>query len=214
MTPAEIITEARVLIQDTDTPYRVSDTLMLYFVNQTLKRMAILRPDLFASVAEFTTTAGDVLQTCPADSARLVDIFRVKGGGAVAEVNKELLDRNYPAWVQEASGVPVNFMRHAQNPNKFFVYPAPVEGTVLIGEYAKSPPNYTSGQTITVPPDMYFPVIVDGVVFMAESIDNEHVASGRAKLFLDSFTQALGVSLQARVLTDTDTAGMDRREMA
>jgi hypothetical protein len=40
VTPADIITEARVLVQDTRTPYRYSDTLMLGWVNQTLKRMA------------------------------------------------------------------------------------------------------------------------------------------------------------------------------
>jgi hypothetical protein len=49
---------------------------------------------------------------------------------------------------------------------------------------------------------------VDGVVFLASSVDDEHVNSGRAKMFLDSFTQQLGVSLQNRALNDSKIAGL------
>jgi len=45
-------------------------------------------------------------------------------------------------------------------------------------------------------------------VFLAESVDNEHVSSGRAKLFYDSFVQSLGVSGQAREITDTERGGI------
>jgi hypothetical protein len=56
---------------------------------------------------------------------------------------------------------------------------------------------------------VYFPIVVDGVVFLAESIDDEHVNTNRAKLFQDSFMQGLGVSLQSRTITDTDAGGQD-----
>jgi hypothetical protein len=48
---------------------------------------------------------------------------------------------------------------------------------------------------------------------LAESVDNEHVNSGRAKLYLDSFSQAISLSLQARALTDTDEAGFDPKQV-
>jgi hypothetical protein len=35
----------------------------------------------------------------------------------------------------------------------------------------------------------------------------------RAKLFLDSFTQAVSLSLQARALTDTEEAGFDPKQV-
>lgn len=213
MTPIEVITEARRLIQDTKAPYRYSDAVMLGFVNQTLKRMVMFRPDLFAVIGDIPTTANTVLQSCPADSARLIDIFRVKDGNAVTEVNRETLDRTVPSWQYEEAGQPVNFMRHVRNPNRFFVYPRPVAGVVLIGEYAQTPPDYALDQEIIYPIDTYFPVVVDGVVFLAESIDNEHVNSGRAKLFQDSFVQALNVGLQSRTITDTPSAGLDPREV-
>lgn len=213
MTPNEVITEVRRLIQDTKTPYRYSDIVLLGFVNQTFKRMVLLRPDLFAVIAEFTTTMGTVLQNCPTDSTRLIEIFQVKDGDAVTEANRATLDRTVPGWQRETAGQPVNFMRHVRNPNRFFVYPAPAAGVVLIGEYAQTPPDYTLDQEVAFPTDAYFPAAVDGVVFLAESIDNEHVNSGRAKLFQDSFVQALGVSLQSRTITDTESGGQDPKQV-
>ena len=84
---------------------------------------------------------------------------------------------------------------------------------MLVGEYAQTPPDYTLNQAITFPIDAYFPALVDGVVFLAESIDNEHVNSNRAKLFQDSFVQGLGVSLQSRTITDTEASGQDPRQV-
>jgi hypothetical protein len=213
MTPSEVITQVRLLIQDTKTPYRYTDAVLLGFVNQTLKRMVMLRPDLFAVIDDFTTTANTVLQSCPADSNRLIEIFQVKNGNAITEVNRETLDRTVPGWVNETAGQPVNFMRHVRNPNRFFVYPRPEAGVVLVGEYAQTPPNYALNDTITFPTDAYFTAVVDGTVYLAESIDNEHVNSGRAKLFLDSFVQTLGVDLNARSLTDTESGGMEPKQV-
>jgi hypothetical protein len=213
MTPSDIITEVRRLIQDTKTPYRYSDAVMLGFVNQTLKRMVMIRPDLFAVVVDIPLVTGAVLQSCPADSIRLIEIFQVKGGNAVTEVNRATLDRTVPGWQQEAPSQPVNFMRHVRNPNKFFVYPPAQAGVVLVGEYAQTPPEYTISQEIMAPTGAYFPTVVDGVVFLAESIDNEHVNSGRAKLYQDSFVQSLGVSMQSRMITDTDAGGQDPKQV-
>ena len=213
MTPADIITEARVLVQDTRAPYRYSDTLMLGWVNQTLKRMSVLRPDLFSFIGDIPTVANTVLQSCPVDSLRLVEIFQIKNGDAVTEVNRDVLDQMYPNWVNETAGTPVNFMRHVRSPNKFFLYPRPAAGVVLVGEYAQVPPVYTITQTIALLPDAYLPVAVDGVVFLAESVDNEHVNSGRAKLFQDSFAQTLATGLQVRSVTDTEEGGMDPRQV-
>ena len=213
MTPADIIAEARVLIQDSRTPYRYSDTVLLGFVNQTLRRMSILRPDLFMVIGDIPTVANTVIQSCPADSLRLVEIFQIKNGDAVTEVNREVLDQMSPGWVNEAAGTPLNFMRHVRNPNKFFLYPRPTAGIVLVGEYAQVPPAYTLNQTIVALPDSYLPVAADGVVFLAESVDNEHVNSNRAKLFQDSFNQTLAAGLQTRTLTDTEEGGLDPKQV-
>jgi hypothetical protein len=213
MTPAEVIVEVRRLLSDTLAPQRYSDTVLLGFVNQTIKRMAILRPDLFAVIGNISTTANTVLQSMPSDSIRLMEIFQVVNGDAVTEVSRDTFDQTYPNWVSETPGTPVNFMRHVRNPNKFFVYPRPVSGVVLVGEYAQSPTDYDVDDTILLLPDAYFPTIVDGTVFLAESIDDESVSSGRAKLYQDSFTQSLGVALQSRTVTDSEEGGLDPKQV-
>lgn len=213
MTPQDVIDQARVILQDSRVPYRYSDTVLLGFVNLSFKRLSMLRPDLFMKLGEIPTTANTAVQSMPSDSMRLSEIFSVKDANAVTEVNRETLDRTVPNWVNETAGVPVNFMRHNRNPNRYFLYPPPQAGVVLIGEYSASPPAYTISQTVDLLSDSYLPVIVDGTVYLAESVDNEHVNAGRAKLFLDSFTQAISLSLQARALTDTEEAGFDRKQV-
>lgn len=213
MTPAQVIAEVRQLVQDTLAPYRYSDSVLLGFVNQALKRMAILRPDLFSLITNIPTTAGSVVQSCPSDSVRLVEIFQVVGGNSMTEVSRDTLDQSYPGWTQEPAGTPVNYVRHVRNPNRFFLYPPPVSGTQLVAEYVQSPPTYTLNQTIAILPDSFLTTVVDGTVYLTESVDNEHVDSGRAKLFYDSFVQALGVNAQSRVITDTEEGGLDPRQV-
>jgi len=213
MTPAEIIAEARKLINDTSAPQRYSDNDMLGFVNQILKRTAMFRPDLFLSMGDIATTPNTSVQSMPADSIRLVDIFGVKDGDAITEVDRETFDQTYPGWRNEPAGTPVNFMRHVRNPNTYFLYPRPASGVILLAEYAKVPTDYDLSDPIEAPIDAYFPTLVDGVVYLAESIDDEHVNSGRAKLFFDTFTQGLGLSLQSRDITDSEDAGLDPKKV-
>jgi hypothetical protein len=86
-------------------------------------------------------------------------------------------------------------------------------GIVLVGEYAQTPPDYALNDTIDLLPDAFFTAVVDGTVYLAESVDDEHVNSGRAKLFQDSFLATLGASLQARSVTDTEEGAMRANEV-
>lgn len=212
----DVIAETRRLLQDTNTGaglQRYSDALLLGLANQTLKRIALLRPDLFSYIGEIPTTQGNVLQSAPANSIRISEIFRVKNGLGVRETNREILDQTYPSWVDDAEGPCLSWMRHPRNPNSFFIYPKAPANQVLIGEYAQTPPDYTAEDDIALLPDAYFPVVVDGLMYLAESIDNEHVNSNRAQLFQKSFIETLSSNLAARVATDTEAAGMDKKEL-
>lgn len=213
MTPADIIAEVRTLVQDSRTPYRYTDAVLLRFLNQTVKRMAMLRPDLFLVVRDVATTPGDVTQVLPADAIRLVEVYSVKGGNVVTEVNKDTLDQTYPGWRSAPSGQPVNYIRHVRNPTMFFLYPAPASGVTVVAEYAATPADYAMSDTILAPSNAYLPSLVDGVVYLAQSIDDEHISSGRAKLFSDAFTQGLGVSLQSQQVTDTDAGGLNPKQV-
>ena len=208
MTPAQVIVEVRRILQDIRVPQRYSDALLLGFVNQALKRMAVLRPDLFAVIDEFVTQAGQTIQSAPADSLRMMEVFQVKDGDGIVEVSRKAMDETYPGWVNDPAGPTVNWMRHVRNDNRFFIYPKAPAGQTLVIEYAQTPREYGLEETIERLSEAYFPVLVDGAVFLAESVDNEHVNSNRAQLFQQSFTQALGVSVQARSITDTEEGGL------
>ncbi|MAH14042.1 MAG: hypothetical protein CMO33_09940 [Verrucomicrobia bacterium] len=209
----DVITEVRRIIQDTNTPFRYSDDVLLGFANQALKRIAVLRPDLFAFIGDITCTDGEVVQSTPSDSIRLIEIYSVKNGNGIIETNREALDQAYPTWMNDTAAAAVNFMRHVRNPNKFFIYPKAPAGQILVGEYAKTPPEYTGTQTVELIPDAYFPVVIDATVFIAESVDNEHVNSNRAQLFQQSFTQALGVAAQSRAITDPERGGLQEEDV-
>jgi hypothetical protein len=208
-----VLTEVRRILQDNAAPYRYSDTVLLGFANQALKRMAVLRPDLFAYIGTVTCTANAVIQSAPADSIRIMEVFQVEGGNGVTEVNRDSLDETYPGWMNDAAGACVNWMRHVRNPNRFFIYPKAPTGQVLVVEYSQVPPDYAADADVALLPDAYFPVVVDGTIFLAESVDNEHVNSNRAQLFQQTFTQALGVNAQSRTLTDTEEAGLDPKQV-
>jgi len=209
----DVITEVRRILQDTNSPLRYSDAVLLGFANQALKRIAVLRPDLFAYIGEIPCTAGAVVQSAPSDSIRIMEIYNVKGGDGVIEVNREALDQAYPQWMNDTAGPAVNWMRHVRNNNKFFIYPKAPSGQILIGEYAQTPPDYAGADTVALLSDAYFPVVVDATVFLAESVDNEHVNSNRAQLFQKSFTQSLGASGASRSITDTEESGMTDDEV-
>lgn len=204
MTPSQIITQVRQLVQDTRAPFRYADSVLLGFVNQVLKQMVMLRPDLFIVAGDIATTPNVVEQLLPSTAVRLVEIFRNKDGNAIEEVDRDMFNRAYPQWTTDPAGTPVKFMRHSRNPRGYFLYPRPVAGVVLFGEIVVSPPSYTENQNIDILSDAYFSAIVDGTVYLVESVDDEHVNSNRAKLFQDSFIQALGVSLQNRNLIDNE----------
>ena len=208
MTPSEIITDVRVLINDTDsTSYRYTDTSLLAFVNDALQRMSLLRPDLFSIFADIVCTQNAVVQSAPSDCLRMMEVMRVVSGNALYESNRETMDQNAPTWPTDTAAAAITWMRHPRSQTQFFIYPqAPAAQSITI-EYAQIPPTYLIGDTITLVRG-YETALIDCVVWLSQSIDDEHVSSGRAKMFLESFTQSLGISAQQRVATDTEPAGL------
>lgn len=212
MTPQEVITQARVLINDDNAlmPERYSDTEMLGFVNQAIKRACVVRPDLFIVSEDITPTAEQVEQELPANVTRIMEVHRVVGGGAIGEVDKETMDRSAPNWTTESSGTPVNWMRHPRNPRRYFLYPAPSTGTEISVEYIEVPSDYGLSDTMILP-DSYRSAIIDCVVYLAEVVDNESVESERAKAFYTSFLQSLGADMTQREVVDNENGKPDQR---
>ena len=204
----DVITEVRRILQDETTTYRYSDVFLLGLCNQGLKRIQLLRPDLFSFLSTVACTQGEVIQSAPSDSLRIVEVYSIVGGGGVVEAKREVLDQTVPAWSSATQGAAVNWMRHVRNPNKFFIYPPAPSGQTLKIEYSQVPATYDGTTAITLLPDAYFPALVDVVVFLAESVDNEHVNSGRAKMYQELFLSELGATTASLPVTDTEDAGL------
>lgn len=205
---ADVITEVRRLSLDTNTNpdlQRFSDAELLGFANQTLRTMALVRPDLFSYIGEITCTAGEVLQSMPSDSIRLIEIFRIKDGDSVRETNRKILDETYPGWTKATAAACTSWMRHPRNPNKFFVYPKSTSGQILIGEYAQSPTEYAANDTIALLSDAFLPCVVYGTMFLSQSVDDEHVSSQRAGLFQKMFFDTLGAQKDTPAYMDVDS---------
>jgi hypothetical protein len=216
MIPNDIINDAKRIAQDNGllrTPDIYSAATLLSFVNQVLRQTALLRPDLFTLMTDIATVPNVVEQSMPTDSIRLVNIFAVKNGSAILEVSRETMDQSYPQWRSDPAGLPVNYMRHVRNPNRYFLYPKPSAGVVLTGEYAQSPPVYTAGQTVALLPDAFQPAMVAGVVMLIAGIENSTTNAPRFQQFQETYSQTLGVNLQLRTVTDTKASGLDERQV-
>lgn len=210
-TVADVLADVRDLVQDNSAPYRYDDTDLVRKFNQVLRRAVILRPDLFTEIVTMNCAAGS-LQQCPADSVRLMDVLTNSAGAAVKQVNQEVIDLMIPDWETLTPGPATNWMRYPRDPNRFYVYPSAPGGANLQIIYAKCPALLTSASTVPMQ-DVYMPVLVDGVCWVVEAVDAEHVEAGRAKMFKDSFTESLTVGLQARRITDTDAAAGPAEEV-
>jgi len=212
-TAAEVLEEVRELVQDTTTAYlRYSDAFLLRKLNQAMKRFAIIRPDLFAAYSPLVC-AGGSMQVAPADSIRLMDVIDASDGSAVKEVSPDAVDLMLPQWANGEPGTAKNWVRYGQDPNRFYLYPPAVPGDTLTILYARTPVKLNATGDVVPVDDVYFPVVIDCTTWLVESIDAESVTSGRAKTFKDSFIEMISASLQARALTDTDTAGRNKKEV-
>jgi len=212
-TVQDVVSEVRRAVQDTYSPaYRYADSHIVGVINQVLKRIAILRPDLFAYIATYTCTLG-TRQSLPADCFRLIDVLQVVNGPNVNEVNRESLDLLMATWQTGATAVAQDWMRHVRNPSVFFVYPPSAAGQLLDIEYCRAPATYALGDVVPQLSDVYFPCVVDGAVWLLEAVDNEHVNSGRAKMMYDSFMQLLGQSVQTKQVADFASGGEDPKQV-
>lgn len=216
MTPNDIIQHTRRIIQDNQllrSTEEYIDASLLDYVNQTIRQTCVLRPDLFTMTDEFATTPNVVEQATPSDSKRLVEIFSVRDGGAVTEVSRETMDRSSPGWTQAPAGQPVNWMRNIRNPNRYFLYPRPVEGVFMVGDYIQSPPVYTLNQNILLLGDSYLPVVSYGVVSMVFGAQGPSNNVEVANSYQERYSSMLGLSVQSRVITDTRESGLDPRQV-
>lgn len=184
-TAGDIITKARVLLNDSAAPYRNDDPVMIQWLNDALNMALTANPALFSSTAAFTCSAGfrQILE-----STRAVAVLDVVG---VPQTDAASLTQFLPGWHAAASGAIKNWMRVAQEPLAFEVYPPSAAGQSLTLHYVESPVPLTATTDLVPMSENYEPALVDYLVARASYVDDEHVLSGRATVFDEKFTQAV-----------------------
>lgn len=196
MTPSDVITSARRLLNDEQVPYRYSNDDLLSRINDCLSVLVDLRNDLFVVSAEHTCTAG-AEQVCVVDRLRkVVEVPRIVGGAALWPSDRALFDMFSPGWYQDTAAPAVNWMRHLDD-LKFYLHPPATAGQkVEVRVIQAAAPLTALDQPIPLPAN-YQPAIEAFVINRAESKDDEHVNTGRAAAFLSDFAGMVGVGAKA-----------------
>ncbi|MCH9662964.1 MAG: hypothetical protein K0U66_04815 [Gammaproteobacteria bacterium] len=145
----------------------------------------------------------------PIDGMPMADMY----GPVINELDIGQLDRSNPMWRGQRTGMPSQYARNVRNPNLIYLdTTVKTEEKYRIAvemEYACSPSTLTTlDGDIELLPESYFPIVVDGTIFLVEAMEDEAVNSRRAEVFLNKFNAALGITASSRILTDTIRAGL------
>ncbi len=229
MQVGKVIEQVRNIIQDTGDSPRYPDDMLVGYVNMAVQSIAVARPDLFARLEWVDCEPGNVAVTAPTGSIRVIEVNHTRTGNegsyeygpVLTEVDVKQLNTSDPHWRDtsraSACPTPTQYARNIRNPNIVFIVPGvPAGGARQVElEYALSPaPAEDKEGEIKLLPEAYFPIVVDGVVFLVEAMEDEAVNSRRAEVFLNKFNAALGITASSRILTDTDRAGLPTGSVA
>lgn len=193
MTPASIISTVRHVVNDTDpVGFRNSDAELLRYVMDGLRECSMIAPQMFYATGDLECDPEDTEQGVSfADAQALIDVIRVKGGGAILPGDIAALSAFRPGWGQDTSGPAVNWFRYPGDPLRFYLYPKSPTGQIIEVKYVRSPVEVGLNDEITDLPSSMEPALVLYVVFRAESKDDEHVNAGRSAASYQQFVALL-----------------------
>jgi len=196
LTAKNILDRASMIIQDL-TNVRWPETEILNWLNDSRRELAVVRPDIYSTMATKALTAG-AKQDLPADGLRLMDIPRNTSGAAITVTQRGFLDQQNPGWHQMAGSSTVkHFMVDERNPSTFWVYPPATSGASVEVIYQKAPTDYTTSSTLTAYEELYGGAMVDYVCYRAFSKDSEYAGNAqRALAHYQQFANALGIGRQ------------------
>lgn len=188
-TPADLITTARTLYNDADsTLYRRSDLELLGYVNDGIREVSGLRPELFNTIGDMTCVPGDVEQKLTFEDAQaIVNVLCIHGGNAITRFDLAVMDAFIPGWRAVAAGAAQQWTALPGDPLRFLIYPKALANQVLDIVYVRIPLTLGLADPITEVPAAYTPALVDYIVYRAESADDEHSNSGRATAHYQAF---------------------------
>ena len=181
------ISIARGILNDRDPTYRYDDADLLQYANDALDAALSLKPSLFYTEGELQCEVGKALQSVSFDDARsLVQVTKIKGGGAVTLTDRPTLEAFLPSWMTATAAAAEHWLPVLDDPVRFFIYPPAPVAQVLEIIYVRIPGEYVATDDTGLPTTSS-EAIADYIIGRAESRDDEHVNSTRAVQFIASF---------------------------
>ena len=189
-----------------DAKTRASDAKLEFWFNAGLGALALLRPDLFTVFGAVTPTPDqcyqDLVVVVDQDALALQNIMAVQGGAVVLECEYRAHVATNPSAFTDASSTPVNWARDpmdadAQSATRFYLFPRPVTGTVLLTQYAKAP-AYKALADVVPLPAAYRPALASYLKYAFEMVDDDYVVNQRAQQELAAFMATVGTGQKTK----------------
>lgn len=193
---------------------RWSEEMLLAFLSDAQRQVAMLRPDATAKRTVVELAPGTV-QEIPADGQRLLDAVRAMGadgtpGRAVRLVDRSALDACDPDWhsasAEDApegeSGFPDQYAYDERTPRLFYVFPpVTVEGSRMEIVYSAAPVELDSLDSVLSVDPVHAGPLLDYALHRAFALDTESETSrARSEGHLRAFAQALEAKLPADIM--------------
>lgn len=181
VTAQNIITKVRRLTQDEAAPYRNSDSELLGWLNDAIKTVVSLVPQLFTKIGPHVCTAGFRQTLANARAHSLVEVV----GVPLADLGT--LTAFAPGWQTATAGAIQNWLQPASEPLSFYCYPPSAEGQTLSVMFVESPAPLTVTTDEVPMPETYEPALTAYCTAMAEMKDDESVDTARAQQSMADF---------------------------
>lgn len=183
-----------------DTERTWNDPALLGYLNNGIRQIALVRPDMTAKVATIQLAPG-ALQSLPADGLRLLTVLRNRGsdgkvdGQAITLTERKTLDASQPAWTATRSLVISNYVYDIRFGQSYYVYPGASGTTPVFIEisYAVAPNIQALTDALGVSEICVVP-LKHWIKYecLAKERDDASSAEG-AKTHYDAFFQELGL---------------------
>jgi hypothetical protein len=126
--PAQAIAGARVILNDPAGPSpRWSDATLLGYFNDFMRSLAVARGELFTGDAQVTLAPGERQSVSRVDTLGIVEVLKNGNGEYVREVSKDEMSVQTRGWGKSTKGHFKVWMRAANDPFRFSIYP-PAKG--------------------------------------------------------------------------------------
>jgi hypothetical protein len=174
-------------------------SMYLAVINESLKTIAMLRPDATATTTELTLTPNKYSQSIPVDGARLLYITRnITTGKPIRLLKRESLNELGDVWTPQTVTSIEHYIYDVENPTKFGVYPVPDSALKIEIIYSALPPNITDSG-IAIINDIYLSPILEHCLYRLYETETERISRDKANMHLTNCYNLLGIKLQNEI---------------